>query len=219
MSFVIIDKNIPKEEKVNLKEFKKIVKKDKSIRQVQKRQFFHGITYSEGAFSYITTIYIIKVFSNSVSLGIFTSIFSLISCGIGILFAKYIKPKSYVKLIKYSTFFTIVALCIMIYNCSMMSIIIYNLFETFSKKLITLISDNTQANISNKEIIKNKFKVEYWLGTEKALFLGRILSNCLFILMAVTGENIMMYIFVIFLILLSVSSVQLQKSVNQENIE
>ena len=90
MSFVIIDKNIPKEEKVNLKEFKKIVKKDKSIRQVQKRQFFHGITHSEGAFSYITTIYIIKVFTNSVSLGIFTSIFSLISCGIGILFAKYI---------------------------------------------------------------------------------------------------------------------------------
>ena len=180
LSFMIKDNNIPQSSKTNLKEFKNTVKNNKEIMQVYKMRFFCGLTYSEGAFAYIVTIYIIKVFSNSVSLGIFTSIFSMISCILGILFAKCIKQKHYNRIIKVSITFTIISLCIMIYNCNLITIILFNLCQTFSKGLMGLINDNGQANISNKELIKKEYKVEYWLGIETALFLGRIISNNLF---------------------------------------
>ena len=50
-------------------------KNSKEIKELYKVYFYTGLTYSEGAFQSIITIYIIKVFSDSFSLGIFTSIF------------------------------------------------------------------------------------------------------------------------------------------------
>ena len=214
LSFFIKDKNIPESSKADLKKFKQITKENKAINQIFRNKFFVGLTYSEGAFSYIVTIYIIKVFSNSFSLGIFTSIFSLISCIIGLLFAKCIKPKHYNRLIKISMTLTIISLCVMIYKCNFTTIILFNLFQTFSNGLIDLINSNSTLNISNLEIIKKDFKVEYWLKTEASLFFGRIVSNSLFILMAFTGANVMIYIFVVFLILLTNNSIKLQNVIN-----
>lgn len=218
LSFIFKDKNIPKSSITNLKEYKNIVKQNEEIRGVYKVSFFSGLTYAEGAFAYIVTIYIIKVFSNSVSLGIFTSIFSLISCIIGVLFAKVIKQKHYSNIIKISMFFTIISLCIMIYKCNMITIIAFNFCQTFSKGLMDLINSNTQSNISNIEILRREYKVEYWLGIETALFMGRIISNVLFIIMAFTDLNIMIYIFVVFLLFLSVSAIKLQKIIEEEKI-
>lgn len=219
ISFKIQDKNIPKEQKVNLKGYKSIVKNNKNIQAEYKTQFFNGLTYSEGAFSYIVTIYIIKVFSNSISLGIFTSIFSLISALIGILFAKQIKPKYYSKIIKISMSFTLVLLCLMIYKCNMITIILFNLSQTFSKGIMDLINGNSESNISNLDVIKNKYKVEYWLGIETSLFIGRLVSNLLFILVAFIGSNIMMYIFVIFLALFGMKSIKLQNLLDENGIK
>ena len=214
-SFLIKDKNIPKSAKTDLKKFSKIVKENKTIQQIYKNRFFSGLTYSEGAFSYIVTIYIIKVFSDSVSLGIFTSIFSLISCVIGVLFAKCIKQKHYNSVIKISMIFTIISLCAMIYNCNFITIVLFNLFQTFSKGLMDLINCNSSSDVSNLEIIKKEYKVEYWLGVESSLFFGRVISNSLFILMAFTGADVMIYVFVVFLILLTGNSIKLQNVIKE----
>lgn len=219
LSFMIKDNNIPKTSRTNLKKFRNIAKNNNEIMQVYKMRFFSGLTYSEGAFSYIVTIYIIKVFSNSVSLGIFTSVFSLISAILGILFAKYIKQKQYNSIIKVSMFFTIISLLAMIYKCNMITIILFNLCKTFSKGLMDLINTSSQANISNKEIIKNEYKVEYWLGIEGSLFIGRAISNTLFILMAFTDVNVMIYIFALFLALLAINSIKLQKVMQEQEKE
>lgn len=213
LSFIFEDKNIPKGNKTNLKEFYNIVKENKIIKNVYVNRLFSGLTYSEGALSYIVTIYIIKVFSTSVSLGIFTSIFSLISCIIGLLFARCIKKKHYNLLIKISMVFTVISLITMIIKCDFLTIVIYNFCHTFSKGLIDLINCNSVSDVSNLEVIKKEFKVEYWLGTELALFIGRVISNSLFILMAFTGSDIIIYIFVVFLIMLMLSSIKLQKIV------
>ncbi len=214
LSFIFKDKNIPEGSKINFKKYKNIVKQNENIKQVYKVNFFSGLTYSEGAFNYIVTIYIIKVFSNSISLGIFTSIFSLISCVLGVLFAKFIKQKHYSNVIKISMFFTITSLCIMIYNCNMITIILFNFFQTFSKGLMDLINVNSKSNISNMDILKKEYKVEYFLGTETALFIGRVISNSLFIIMAFTNSNVMIYIFVLFLILLTINSIKLQEKIS-----
>jgi len=114
--------------------------------------------------------------------------------------------------------FTIISLCVMIYKCNMITIILFNLFQTFSKGLLDLINGNSESNISNLDIIKNKYKVEYWLGVEKALFKGRVLSNTLFIIMAFIGADIMMYIFAIFLLLYGICSIKQQKILDENEI-
>ena len=215
LSFFIKDKNIPKSSKTDLKKFCKILKENKTIKQLYKNRFFSGLTYSEGAFSYIVTIYIIKVFSDSVSLGVFTSIFSLISCVIGLWFARFIKKGSYNSVIKVSMIFTIISLCAMIYNCNFITIVLFNLCQTFSKGLMDLINCNSSSDISNLEVIKKEYKVEYWLGVEASLFFGRVISNTLFILMAFTGADIMIYIFVLFLIIYTGNSIKLQKVIGE----
>ena len=217
LSFNIKDNNIPESNKTDLKKYINLVRDNKLIMQSYENKFFNGLTYSEGAFSYIVTIYIIKVFSNSVSLGVFTSIFSVISSVLGLLFAKCIKQKHYTKVIKVSMVFTLISLCAMIYNCNFVTIVLFNLCQTFSKGLMDLINSNSSANISNLEIIKKEYKVEYWLGVEAALVLGRVISNMLFIFMTFIGADIMIYLFGIFLIMLTASSIKLQ-NVIKENV-
>lgn len=215
LSFLYKDQNIPKGDKTDLKKFYKITKENKLIKKVYINRFFSGLTYSEGALSSIVAIYIINVFSTSVSLGVFTSIFSLISCVIGLLFAKCIKQKHYNPLVKIFMLATVVSLCSMIINCNFVTIVIYNFCQTFSKGLMDLINCNSASNASNLECLREEFKVEYWLGCEASLFVGRVISNSLFILMAFTSSDIMIYIFVGFLIMLGCSSVKLQEVIEE----
>lgn len=218
LSFLFKDDNIPESNKTNFKEFFKIIKDNKKIKQLYIVEFFNGLTYSEGAFSYIVTIYIIKVFSDSFSLGIFTSIFSIITCIIGILFSRLIKQKHYSTIIKFSSCFTVISFIFMIFNCNAISIIVFNFFQTIFKCLKELINGNSQSNLSNEEKIKKEYKTEYWVTSETSLVIARIISNSIFILMAYTNSNIIILIFVIFLIMYAVSSIKLQKIIKDGNV-
>lgn len=206
LSFVFKDKNIPETKKTNIKEFFKITKNNKKFKQMYLVEFFNGLTYSEGAFSYIVTIYIIKVFSNSFSLGVFTSIFSIITCVIGIMFAKLIKKEHYASTIK----------CTMIFRCNVITIVLFNLFQTISKSLMDLINGNSQSNLCNDEKIKKEYKVEYWLANETALVISRIISNCIFILMAYSNSQLIIIVFALFLVMLAFHSIKLQKVIKEE---
>lgn len=218
LSFIFKDKNIPESAKANMKKYFKLTKNDKKFKKLYILDFFNGITYSEGAFSYIVTIYILKVFSNSFSLGVFTSIFSVITCILGILFVKFIKKEHYETAIRITTTFTVISLCLMIYKCIPLTIVLFNLFQTISKNITSLINGTNRANLSNSEKIQKEFKVEYWLSTETALIVGRIISYTLFILMAYTNSNIIMLIFVLLLIFYAQSSIKFQEAIKEENI-
>lgn len=212
LSFCFKDQNLPTSSKINMRKYISIAKKDKNIKQIYKINFFNGLTYSEGAFQSIITIYIIKVFNNSFSLGMFTSIFSFISCIIGFLFAKYIQRKNYSSIIKASMSITILSLIIMVINCNIVTIVLFNFCQTISKGLTDLINDNSKANISNLVLIRKEYKVEYYLGVEFMLFLGRIISQSLFIIMAFVDVLYIIPIFIFFLIMLMIHSIQLQKN-------
>lgn len=212
LSFCFKDQNLPITSKINMRKYISIAKKDKNIKQIYKINFFNGLTYSEGAFQSIITIYIIKVFNNSFSLGMFTSIFSFISCIIGFLFAKYIQRKNYSSIIKASMSITILSLIIMVINCNIVTIVLFNFCQTISKGLTDLINDNSKANISNLVLIRKEYKVEYYLGVEFMLFLGRIISQSLFIIMAFVDVLYIIPIFIFFLIMLMIHSIQLQKN-------
>lgn len=217
LSFIYKDNNVPKSNKTNMKEYFELTNKDKRFKQMYKVEFLNGIVYSEAAFSYIVTIYIIKVFSDSFSLGVFTSIFSVITFVIGILFAKFINKKYYSSAIKISMVFTIMSLFLMIFRCNAVTIIFFNLFQTISKKLKNLITGNNQANLSNYSKIAKEYKTEYWLANETSLVIGRIISSSVFILLAYIDTTIMIILYALFLILFAINSIKLQKIILEEN--
>lgn len=200
-----------------MKKYFELTNKDKRFKQMYKVEFLNGIVYSEAAFSYIVTIYIIKVFSDSFSLGIFTSIFSVITFIIGILFVKFINKKYYSSVIKISMVFTILSLFLMIFRCNAVTIILFNLFQTISKKLKNLITGNNQANLSNYSKIAKEYKTEYWLANETSLVIGRIISSSVFILLACIDTTIMIIVYALFLILFAINSIKLQKIILEEN--
>lgn len=215
LSNIFRDNNIPKSNRTNFKEFKKITNDHEEFKRIIETKVCAGLTYSEGALSYVITIYIIKVFSESVSLGIFTSIFSIISALIGLLFVKVIKPNYYKNLMISTSTITIILLCIMLLNCNFVTIVLYNLFQTISKGLTDLINEKNISNFSNIKAIKQEFKVEYFLSIETSLFIGRVISNVLFIFMAFTNSNFMIIIFVVFAIMRAISSIRLETSMSK----
>ena len=158
LSIILEDNNIPRVHKTNLKKFRKSMKKYPEIKSIIKANFCLGLTYSEGALSYVVTIYIIKIFSESISLGIFTSIFSIVSVIIGFLFAKVIKPKYYIKLLYTTLPITIILLCIMLLKCNFTTVVLYNFFQTISKLLADLIRTRNIFNFSNIEAIKKRIQ-------------------------------------------------------------
>ena len=180
-----------------------------------KNKICTGLTYSEGALSYVVTIYIIRVFNESMSLGIFTAIFSFISALLGFLFVKTIKPKQYKKLMIVTSILSISFFSIMLLSCNFLTIILYKLFYTISNGLQDLINGRNIGNFSNIKEIQKEYKVEYYVSMETFLFIGRVISNVLFIFMAFTNSNIIMFIFVLFVILRDISSISLQSSYSQ----
>ncbi|MCX4303414.1 MAG: MFS transporter [Clostridia bacterium] len=219
LSFMYKDNNVPKSNKINMKKYFELTNKDKRFKQMYKLEFLNGIVYSEAAFSYIVTIYIIKVFLNSFSLGVFTSIFSIITCIIGILFAKFIKKEDYEVAIKISMMFTIIFLFFMILNCNPITIVLFNLFQTISKKFKNLITGNNQANLSNYKEIAKEYKTEYWLANESALVIGRIISGIIFILLSCINLTIMIIVYALFLILFATNSIKLQKMLMEKELQ
>lgn len=217
LSVILKDNNIPKGNKTNLKKFRGTMKEYPELKSIIVSNICLGLTYSGGALSYVITIYIIKIFSESISLGIFTSIFSVISIIIGFLFVKVIKPKYYIKLLCITLPITIILLCIMLLNCNLITVVLYNLFQTISKLLSNLISERNIVNFSNIEAIKKEYKVEYFLTLETSLFIGRFISNFLFILMAFLNAKFIMAIFVGFVILQAISIIKLQSDIEKCN--
>lgn len=94
LSFIYRDINLPRTPKANLKRFRAIVKSDRRFKIMYREKFFDGLTSSSSMFSNIITIYVIRIFSNSFSLGILTAVFSIISGLLGISFAKFIPKKT-----------------------------------------------------------------------------------------------------------------------------
>ncbi len=211
LSFLFKDNYIPESKKVDLKKYYQLTNNDIRFKQTYRVQFFNGIVISEAAFSYIITIYIIKVFSNSFSLGVFTSVFNVITFFIGIFFAKFLKKQNYFFAIKLTMTFTIISLFIMIFNCNSLTIILFNLFQTISKSLCVLIFMNNLHNLSNDDAIKKEYKSEYWLSTETSVAMGRVISSILFILLAFFDTTIMIVVYALFLIIFATNLIKLQK--------
>lgn len=214
ISFIYKDVNIPKEDKMNLKKYISILKSNKNVLLSHFVSFSNGLTYS-GAFSSLVTVYIIKVFKTGFSLGVLTSVFALVTSFASFIFAHLIKRKQYIFLIKTSNFLTIIALIYMILDCNIYSIIFFNFIQSFAKTYASLINEGNTMIVSNYDIIKKEYKEEYFLTHELFIYFGRLISYTVFCLLAFANNtlyvNVIMVVFIIFIIYRSIVSILLQR--------
>lgn len=209
-SHVFKDKKMNSNKKADIPSYINHCKKDILLQQMFKDNLLVGVIYGSGGFSLIVNLYIIKIFNNNLSLGIFTSIFAIVSSLIGILFAKVIKEKSYSKCIVISTIIMIASLYIIMLKFNYITIIIFKFAYSLSRTIVELIIETTDMNISNKKDVKNKYKVEYFINYEFGLYIGRLISYTIFIIYGFTttklATNLILSIFVIFMLILSIES-------------
>lgn len=213
-SFVFTDIAIPKKTRTNLKEFVKIIGNNIKIRQIFKVEILNGIIYS-GAFNSIVTIYIIRTLKDSMSYGIFTSVFAIITTIVGFYFAKLSKPKNYAINLIISGVLTVSGIILIIFKCNFVTIIIFNLLQSYSKTIVELINSNSLMNIANIKELKDKFKVEYFLGMETFLVLGRTIGYLLLLTLAFFNTsiwtNIILILFAFLIVVFTKLSINLQR--------
>lgn len=109
------------------------------------------------------------------------------------------------------------------FKCNFVTIIIFNLLQSYSKTIVELINSNALSDISNMDEIKNKYKVEYFVGMESYLVVGRITSYLLFLLMGIINtnlfNNIILIIFTFLIIVFTMCSINVQRSLQGEKNE
>lgn len=214
MSFLFKDITIKEKTKTNLKEFVNLIAKNDKLKKLYRMEFVNGAIYS-GAFKSIVTIYIIRVLKNSLSYGIFTSVFALIVALVGFFFARLAKPKHYTIYLGISGVLTVLGLILMIFKCNFVTIIIFNFIQSYSQTICELINTDTLHNTSNIEEVKNKFKVEYFLGMETVLVAGRVLSYSILLILGFLSDgiwaNVVLVIFALIVVIYTKASIDLQK--------
>lgn len=210
-SLLYKDKVISKEEKTDLKSYFPLIKKNKNLFTSYMWNFTNGLTYS-GAFSSLITIYIIKQFQTGFSLGVITSILSILTSIASFIFANFIKSKSYKKILLVCYITTIISLILMVLKCNTITIIIFNFIQSFAKTYANLIDWNNCLVISN--LYKEK-KEEFFVTNEIFIFAGRFISYLVFCLLAFANTslktNIVMMLFIAFLLLRGIYSIRLQR--------
>lgn len=221
LSFIYKDKNIPSSKKSNLKGYFKLMKNNRALQIVHMASFTNGLTYG-GAFSLLITIYIIKVFKTGFSLGILTSFFCLITALASYVFANYISKTKYRKIIICCNTLTIMGLVLMVVKCNPITIIIFNFIQSFSKTYANLIDTNNNIILSQRKEVKKTYKEEYYMVHELFIFVGRIFSYSLFCMLAfmdtVFKTNIIMLIFILFMIMRTIFHVKLQDMANKSEM-
>lgn len=218
LSFVFKDKNIPRVKKSNMGKVRQITRGDKRFMYLCISRFFDGLTSSASMFPNIVTIYFITVFSNSISLGIFTAAASVVNGAMGVLFAKFLKKKHYNGMMGISSALTVVALVMMVLDCNVVTIIAFRFLRAISKNAVHLVNEANVCNLCNDPKIKREHKMEYWILVERSLVYGRIVSCILFIMMAFMDSwTPIMMLFAVCLGLFASSAIQFNNAMNRHS--
>lgn len=203
---------------LELKEFFNLFKANKELKYVLLKPLLSGLTISSGVMYLIITLYKIYNFKTNLNLGIVTSICSFV-CLIGCFLFKYIKRKNFSKVMLYSGIISFITILLFTFFPSKTSLIIFmfidNLFITF----ITLISNMTVNNYSNKEEIKKDLKPEYYLIIDIMYMISRVLGYTLLLMVCLfIGKEYINYLLIIPALSLIIESIIISRLNRQKTI-
>ena len=201
----LIKSNKPKDAKFEIKKFLKYLKRNPEVRSKIKYTYLNAFTAGfKSTYKVIVTILTIYTFKTNFSLGIFTSIFSLTTMLLLMIYKKFDHNP---KLNKFATYLILgivpFILCIvLVIDLNVVTLVIYNLFLT-----IAIGFSDYFGTVERDAIIKNVGKYEYIAEHQFCIELimcsTRILSYGIFILIGLLSNIIAFKILLVVLLLIN----------------
>lgn len=178
-------------------EFKKI-KNDRKLKRFYNMKFFKGLAY-EGALETAVTLLIIIAFKSDFSLGIVTSITSLLAVFSSWIYKKINNEKKLNSIVIFSSIIILLFSILLVFLTNNTTIVIYNLVFSFFLQFIMVLEEVKTLKFTNSNVITEKNRVETFILLEFFLNLGRIIG---YLLLLITGLFFNVYLLEIVIIIL-----------------
>lgn len=184
-------------EKINLKEYLKIIKNNKDLKITIIEPLLSGLTFQSGIMMMIISLSKIYIFKTNLNLGIVDSVCSILCLLSCIIFTKINKNKLN-KLTIISGIISFIGLVLFTINPNktflITNLITFNSFIAF----ITLISSYTLVNISNSTKEINEMKAEFYLVRDLMFSISRIFGYIILLIVClILGKDKINYIMII----------------------
>lgn len=176
------------------------IKNNKKLQRFYMMKFFKGMSY-EGALDTAVTLLIIMSFNSDFSLGVITSIISLLAMLSSYAY-KRIKNQEKMKLLIILSFIIILMSSIMlVFITNQYSIFGYNLIFTFFLQFIMVAEEVQTLKFTNSDVINDSNRVETYVLLEMFLNVGRIISYSLLFIVGIYNNLYLLEILIIFLVI------------------
>lgn len=161
----------------------KKTRKNKIINNLYIMEFFNGLSLI-GSLNAIVTLYIVYLFKTDFKLGIITAVFNFVALLTNFLFAKYASYSKFSILISISFILACCGTALFVLMPDKATFIFYNFCCASAVKLFDLTAEVNMFNTANIQVIKRRFKTEYFALREIFLNIGRIVSFSILLLFA-----------------------------------
>jgi len=186
--------------KLNLTKEVNHMKNNKKLQRFYRMKFFKGMAY-KGTLDTAVTLLIIMSFNSDFSLGIITSIISLLAMLSSYMY-KRIRNKEKMKILLIISFIIIlISSIILVFFTNQYTIVGYNLIFAFFLQFIMVAEEVQTLKFTNSDIINDSNRVETYVLLEMFLNAGRVISYILLFIVGIYNKLYLLEILIIFLVL------------------
>lgn len=195
-----VENNNNKNKKLNLTKEVNYIKNNKKLKRFYMMKFFKGMSYI-GALDTAVTLLIIMSFNSDFSLGIITSIISLLAMLSSYMY-KRIKNQEKMKVIIIISFIIIfISSVILVFLTNQYTIVGYNLIFAFFLQFIMVEEEVQTLKFTNSDVINDSNRVETYVLLEMFLNAGRVISYILLFIIGIYNKLYLLEILIVFLVL------------------
>ncbi len=178
-------------------------------------KFFKGMAY-EGALDTSVTLLIIMSFNSDFSLGVITSIISLLAMLSSYMYKRIKNQEKMKVLIIISCIIILISSIILVFFTNQYTIVAYNLIFAFFLQFIMVAEEVQTLKFTNSDVINDSNRVETYVLLEMFLNAGRVISYILLFIVGIYNKLYLLEILIIFLVLsIGVETVSLIKFNNE----
>lgn len=176
------------------------IKNNKKLQRFYMMKFFKGMSY-EGALDTAVTLLIIMSFNSDFSLGVITSIISLLAMLSSYVYKKFKNQEKMKLLIIVSYVIIHISSIALVFITNRYTIVGYNLIFAFFLQFIMVSEEVQTLKFTNSDVINDSNRVETYVLLEMFLNIGRIISYILLFVVGIYNNLYLLEILIIFLVI------------------
>lgn len=176
------------------------IKNNIKLQRFYMMKFFKGMAY-EGALDTAVTLLIIMSFDSDFSLGVITSIISLLAMLSSYVYKKFKNQEKMKLLIIVSYVIILISSIVLVFITNRYTIVGYNLIFAFFLQFIMVSEEVQTLKFTNSDVINDSNRVETYVLLEMFLNIGRIISYILLFVVGIYNNLYLLEILIIFLVI------------------